>query len=263
MPHTWRTSWEATSSGSSGPAALAVIRLGPLSGEELAGLVRQRLAGEPSPALAQMLEARSGGVPFFAVELLDVLDAAGALTSRDGVIEPILAEPVLPRRASTAVLHRVFQLGADARAVATAASVLANVGLGDLMLLADLTGMDHLRTEAAFDVLVRAGVLVADEGVYHFAHAIVRDAVYEDLGPAARRRLHGQIARALTDGTARGAPARRRRGRRPRAPGRRGPRPRGCRRAGPSRRHPGRGRPRGRGRLVPGRARPDRARSRR
>ena len=36
-----------------------------------------------------------------------------------------------------------------------------------------------VRTEAAFDVLVRAGVLVADEGAYHFTHAIVRDAVYE------------------------------------------------------------------------------------
>ena len=182
--------------------SLAVIRLGPLSVEELAGLVRQRLAGEPSPALAQMLEARSGGVPFFAVELLDVLDAAGALTSRDGVLAPTRADPVLPRRASTSVLHRVFQLGADARAVATAAAVLASVHLGDLALLADLAGMDQARTEAAFDVLVRAGVLVADAGAYHFAHAIVRDAVYEDLGPAARRRLHGRIAGALTDGTA-------------------------------------------------------------
>lgn len=181
---------------------LDVVRLGPLDPSELAILVERRLGTPPSPALARMLGERSGGVPVFAVELLDALAAGGAVRVEVGGPDGALDEAVLPRRVSTAVLHRVFQLGADARAVATAAAALGRVPLGDLRLAADLARLDLRRVEAAFDALVRAEVLVPDDGGFRFAHTIVRDAVHDDLGPAARRRLHGEIAAALIEGTA-------------------------------------------------------------
>ena len=115
-----------------------------------------------------MLGERSGGVPFFAVELLDALADSGALVERDGLLTVASTEPVLPRRVSIAVLHRVFQLGPDARALATAASALGRVPLGDLRLVADLARLDAGRAEVAFDVLVRADVLVAGDGGYRF-----------------------------------------------------------------------------------------------
>jgi predicted ATPase len=39
----------------------------------------------------------------------------------------------------------------------------------------------------------------AERERHSFAHALVRETLYEDLSPAERRRLHGEVGRALED----------------------------------------------------------------
>ena len=51
--------------------------------------------------------------------------------------------------------------------------------------------------EEAFDLLIRVGILEQSARGYRFAHAIVRSALYDDLGPAERRRVHERIATHL------------------------------------------------------------------
>ena len=106
----------------------------------------------------------------------------------------------LPTRLSTAVLHRVFGLEPDARAVARAAAVMGTVPGGGLGLVAAVAGLDEVRSARALGALERAGVLAAVDGDHRFAHALVRDAIYHDIGPAARRRLHGRVAAAVSSG---------------------------------------------------------------
>jgi DNA-binding CsgD family transcriptional regulator len=186
--------------------AIDVVNLGALDDRELGLLVAARTGDPPDPSLLATLVERTGGNPFFAVELLGALDASGALRRRDGAVgvSPT-AEPTLPRRVTTAVLHRVFQLGPDARAVASTASLFTALPLHRLPLLATLSGLGPTRCATAFDRLVSARILVGEGDRYHFTHAIVRDALYEDLGPATRQRLHERAAMLLSEGNVGGA----------------------------------------------------------
>ncbi len=166
--------------------------------DEVTELVAQRAGDQPDPGFVRVLHERSGGLPFFVVELLDVLLAAG-LDPSSRLVAPRLATLMLPRRVGTAVLHRVFELGADTRLVATAVAVLETVSTERLALLAGLTGIAHSRAVHAFDDLVRANVLVGSTGRYGFCHQIIREALYSDLDPASRRAWHVRAAMLLAD----------------------------------------------------------------
>ena len=50
-------------------------------------------------------------------------------------------------------------------------------------------------------------MLVAGDGHYAFRHALLGEAVYDDLLPGERVRLHAAYAEALRAGTARGTAA--------------------------------------------------------
>src|SRR5207248_3199495 len=51
----------------------------------------------------------------------------------------------------------------------------------------------------SFDRLVRAGILAPTAaGGFEFSHPIVRDTLYEDIGPAERTRIHAAIAAELS-----------------------------------------------------------------
>lgn len=178
-----------------------VVELGAFDHAELAELVRRRTAHEPTERLVRLLHDRTGGLPFFVVELLDAMERSGELSVQGGRLDASdSAERALPSRVSTAVLHRLFGLGPDARLVTSAAAILGRVPGSGMPLLAAVSGLDLPRVTAAFETLVSARVLVAAGQDHLFSHGIVRDAVYEDIGPAARRRLHGRAARALADG---------------------------------------------------------------
>src|SRR5205823_171579 len=100
-----------------------------------------------------------------------------------------------------AVLLRLARLGPPAAPLARSLSVLGDcVRATDAERLAWLSGA---QCEAAMASLVSAGVLEAG-GRIRFAHPILRAAVYEDLSPAERERLHCATSRILE---ARGAPA--------------------------------------------------------
>src|SRR5262249_13439425 len=64
--------------------------------------------------------------------------------------------------------------------------------------LAQINTRDRDEVGAALGSAVAAGLVVAEEpGRFAFAHAIVRDALYDDLAPARRAQLHGDVARML------------------------------------------------------------------
>ncbi|WP_162942314.1 helix-turn-helix transcriptional regulator [Desertimonas flava] len=164
--------------------------------DDVAELVGVRSGIMPHTGFVSMIRDRTGGLPFYAVELLDVLLAAG-VDPASTLVAARARDLALPRRVTTAVLHRVFEQGADARLVAAAASVLGSTTLDRLGLLGELTGLDVARTGEAFDALVRSLILVPDEATFRFAHAIVREALYADLDPAVRRRWHSRAADLL------------------------------------------------------------------
>ncbi|MET7403039.1 AAA family ATPase, partial [Dactylosporangium sp. NPDC005572] len=175
-----------------------VVDLPPLDGDEVAALLRGALRHEPDDRLVAEVRRQSRGNPFFALAALEELTSAGRVVVSDDVATvlpgPAFADPA----GHAAVLRRFFRdPGAEARAARTLAA-FDRFRLDQLPLLAELSGLPVAEVAAAFDRLVARGLVVeAEPGLYRFAHEIVRNALYDDVGPAERVRLHAAIAAHL------------------------------------------------------------------
>ena len=165
------------------------VRLGGLGPEEVVVLGRALGAGElPRQAVSRLLE-ETGGNPLYCRAVLEEAEAGGL--GLDGML------PV-PRSLAGMVLLRVGALSPAARQLAEAAAVLGHHC--ELATAAALVGLgDPL---SALGEAVAAGILAEGPGGatagIGFSHLLVRRAVYEDLCPARRRRLH-QRAAGLVD----------------------------------------------------------------
>jgi predicted ATPase/DNA-binding winged helix-turn-helix (wHTH) protein len=156
-------------------------------------------AAESNPAdltLARAVHARSEGNPLFAAELVRHLRASEMLC-REGTGS--LASLGVPGRVRSVIGRRLSRLSEAAQQALALASVvgrefpsavLANVvGLGEDQLL-------PLLAEAI------AARLVEETGpeTYRFTHALVRDALYDELGATRRVRLHRQVRETIESG---------------------------------------------------------------
>ncbi|WP_306215769.1 ATP-binding protein, partial [Actinoplanes sp. RD1] len=156
-----------------------MVALGPLSAQAVQEVAADILGAAADAGVRRLLEG-AGGNPFLAVELLAGLTRDGAGPSSmviPGVRARINALPPSMQRFLRigAVLGRRFRL-ADAAAL---------LGVPETALLTDLeTG-------------VRAALLDDDGDSIAFRHDLVRQAVYADFTPSARRAVHRAAAEHL------------------------------------------------------------------
>jgi predicted ATPase len=176
----------------------AVCDLAPLNREDVGALAGAALGAEPDARVVDAAFERSAGNPFFARESLRALSDAGALRVEGGRAHLLADVAVDARGPNAALLDRVFGSSEHTLALAKIVAAFGRFSLRHLPLAARLVEQDEAIVTEVFDQLVREHVLARDaDGAYEFAHAIVRDAVYGEIGPAERRRLHGAIAREL------------------------------------------------------------------
>jgi DNA-binding CsgD family transcriptional regulator len=183
---------------------LEEMQLGRLSADDVESLVAGAVgAGIADDALAAVID-RAAGNPFFAIQLALSVAETGVIDRADAAGTGTVL-PSVSRR--SALLERVFPLGEGARTIARLAAVSGDVDVNQLEVLAEGLGLDVATARDAFDRLVRADLLqpIADDR-YGFVHDLVRETLYEDLGPAERRRLHGIAAQCLLDRRALGEP---------------------------------------------------------
>ncbi|WP_433337040.1 helix-turn-helix transcriptional regulator [Spirillospora sp. CA-294931] len=149
------------------------------------------LAAGGDPPTAEEIEhvhQRSEGNPFYAGELFTA-PAGGADQLPSGLADLLLA--------------RVEQLSEDAAEVVRVAAV-AGRRVNDEK-VRRVSWLDQETVGAALREIVSHQLLVPDGGVgYTFRHALLREAVYTDLLPGERTRLHAAFAALLSDG---GSPA--------------------------------------------------------
>jgi DNA-binding CsgD family transcriptional regulator len=148
--------------------------------EQLTGL----LGADPPTRLVDDIYARSEGNPFFAEELL--LAGEGA----DPRALPLSLKEVLLARV-VRLDHRTQQL---LRVTAAAGPGVAQP------LLAAVTGMDEATLLDGLREAVDQQLLVPDGDGYVFRHALLAEAVYEELLAGERVRLHTALAGALEAG---------------------------------------------------------------
>jgi DNA-binding NarL/FixJ family response regulator len=176
----------------------SLIDLGPLDVDEIRALARAALDAAPDEKLVRALWESTRGNPFYVEEGVRSMEAAGGLVVENGRCGLSADDAPSALRAPTRIVYRLFNLGADARAVARALTAFRRFRLEDLDVLASLTGLDEVAVEKAFDTLVDAQILSREGDEYEFAHPIVRHTLYEDLGPAERRRVHAKLAEHLS-----------------------------------------------------------------
>jgi hypothetical protein len=181
-----------------GDPATELLRPSPLSRAAVGALIAAELPGEPHARFVQSCLEVTGGNPFLLGELLNEAAARGLAPTAAAAAE---VGSIVPRGVANAVLLRVARLGPPAAAVARTLSVLGDgAQVGDAARLAGLAGAD---LGAAIAPLVYAGVMESG-GTVRFSHPILRTAIYEDLSPAERERLHCAASKILEE---RGAPS--------------------------------------------------------
>ncbi len=131
---------------------------------------------------------RSQGNAYYARELLESRDARTAAGP---------GGTPLPTELADVLLLRFEELPPDAQLVARAAAV-GGRRVGHPLLLV-LTGLTEPRLESALHEALAHQVLVPVDGEqYAFRHALLSEAVYADLLPGERVRLHGAYAWAIS-----------------------------------------------------------------
>jgi predicted ATPase/DNA-binding CsgD family transcriptional regulator len=164
------------------------IDLSPLTRDELGEQLADIAGSPPAPALVDRLYARSEGNPLFTEELLAAgMDGLGAL----------------PPSLAAALALRIERLGDDAQEVVR---VLSAGGQLDDNVLAEVSGLDRRALRDALREAVASHIVVPEGDRYTLRHALLREAVHDDLLPGERAELHRALARALEEQAAAAGP---------------------------------------------------------
>ena len=161
------------------------VALRGLTAEATATLVAASTGPQTSQRVARAVHAETAGNPFFVVEIARHLAETGAYS---------VTEVGLPESVREVLGRRIERLGARVHAVLRDAAVL-----GERFSLHALQG-DPDSLVDALDVALAAGLVreeVGPAGTYAFAHALVRQTLYEELSAARRVRAHAAAAQRL------------------------------------------------------------------
>jgi DNA-binding CsgD family transcriptional regulator len=153
--------------------------------DEVSAQLTAIFGGDPEPGVAEIVFDRSGGNAYLVEELAGVVRADG--------------DPAdLPPSLKDVLLTRADALSADAQRLLRVAAV-AGPSVPD-RLLAKVAGVGETELFATLREAVENHLLVVDPAGrgYAFRHALTRDAVYEDMLPGERVRLHAAYGEALT-----------------------------------------------------------------
>jgi DNA-binding CsgD family transcriptional regulator/tetratricopeptide (TPR) repeat protein len=173
--------------------ATKVLRPSSLTPAAIRALVADRLGAEPHERFVSACQEVTGGNPFLLGELLDEAAACGLLPTAPAARD--LAK-LIPPGVATTVLLRLARQSPPAGDLARAVSVLGDCAqVGDAGRLTALSGTE---LEVATASLVLAGILEPG-GSLRFTHPILRTAIYADLSPAERERLHRDTSRLLAE----------------------------------------------------------------
>jgi len=167
------------------------VDLGGLDADAVGAQVHDALGHAVEPDVAAALRARTDGNPFYVREMVRALAPTGRL---DG--DRIDDWGGVPAGVRDVVRHRLADLPPTVSQALSVAAVLGRAFDADVVERA-WTGPEDGFDEA-LTMAEAAGLVEPDgPGSYRFAHALARDAVYEELAGPARAKAHARVAAAL------------------------------------------------------------------
>ena len=157
------------------------LELDRLDRDGTAEMLTQLLGVEPDPKTVDTISERTQGNPFF----IEQFAVSG---------DPACGD--IPHSLRDLLLSRVDQLPESAQRVLRVAAV-GGTRFGH-ELLSRVAGMGEAELESALRTIVAAQLVVVDpDGGDEFRHALVREAVHDDLLPGEHARLHGRYAQTV------------------------------------------------------------------
>ena len=166
------------------------ITVAPLAEDETAGMLAALCGAPVAPELSSAVHRQTDGNPFFVEQIVrhfevDLVDA----------LVPTLHIPATVRQA---VGGRVARLAPETAALLSDAAAFP--GRFAFAVLSALGRQTEDTLLECLDEAHRAGLIRALGGEseeYEFAHAIVRQTLYDDLSPSRKARLHRRVVAAL------------------------------------------------------------------
>ena len=182
-----------------GELAAEAISLGGLEGSEVRELIAAWAGGEPPEGFALDLWEETNGNPFFVREVLRHLNEAGALVGGALPAELSLARLGVPEGVREVIWRRLSRLGEETGRLLQVAAVAGRDFSATLLERASGLPAEVVRDALAEAAAARILTELPGADRHAFAHALVRDALYEDLSATARVRLHLRIGAALEE----------------------------------------------------------------
>lgn len=173
-----------------------VISLAPLQEQELGAFVEGRMRDRCALGLVQSLYTRSGGNPFFADQMLRLLEQEKQLElGEEGwhLTDGVTIE--LPVEVRETVARRLRRLDPDEQEVLRLGAVLGRDF--SFPALEAMWERDERSLFAALDAAQASYVLRETEGGYSFRHPLLREVVYDRAPVRRRTRLHQRAAAEL------------------------------------------------------------------
>ncbi|MCP3986825.1 MAG: hypothetical protein GY723_20760, partial [bacterium] len=162
----------------------------------VAELLVQITGRDVAPALAESVAALTEGNPFFVVEIARILGAEGSGLEPGDLAEGMEIE--LPASISETIGRRLARLRADTCTLLNIASVMGRE-FGTTLLL-QAAGTEQERVFESLEEATAVGIIEparSSPDAYRFAHALIRETLYQRIHGPNRARLHRAIAEAL------------------------------------------------------------------
>ncbi len=166
-----------------GPVRIALRGLDAAATAELIRVASSRPVDDVTAAL---IAERTGGNPFFVRETIRLLDSEGAAAATSEV----------PAGVAEVLKRRIARLPATSQTILAQAAVIGIESGIDV--LADVSGNAEDVVLDAVEAGLLTGLLTEPAaGRIRFAHALVKDTLYEGLSRLRRSRLHAKVAHAI------------------------------------------------------------------
>jgi class 3 adenylate cyclase/tetratricopeptide (TPR) repeat protein len=178
-------------------AICQTLELSGLTEGEVAELIRSLGLRRPSHQLIASVHETTRGNPFFVQELVHELVRRGALEQRGGALVSTASalDVPLPADVTGPVATHVAEASAGCREMLQVAAFLGDPFTRPV--LAAVTSVPDDRLLTLLDEALGHGLLIGEGAAYQFAHPLIRQSLYAQIGGEARRRLHARIADAL------------------------------------------------------------------
>ena len=170
--------------------ALDTVTLAGLQEEDVAELISSRAGRTVPAAFAHSIADRTEGNPFFVEELLRDVSA-------DDDWNAALARIALPQSVKDVLQRRVGRLDETCRRVLTVAAVGGREFA--LEMIERVADMADVRVAESLEHAIAAHIIeeTSSIGCYRFAHALIREAIYEQLSRTRRAQLHRMVGAGI------------------------------------------------------------------